>query len=92
MDHVGVPAGQVIADIQQPTGLDVDAGLLTHLPHQRGSQGLPMLDLPAGQRPGPAGAGVLIEQKDLLVIDDNGGDAHSDRRAHGGTVAGEMPR
>jgi hypothetical protein len=66
-------AGQVITHVQQPPRLDHQAGLLADLPHERRAERLPMLDLAAGQRPRPAGVGVLVEQQDLIALDDDGG-------------------
>ena len=54
VNDVSPVAGQVIADVQQAAGLDVQAGLLLHLPHQGSGQGLAFLDLAAGQAPRPA--------------------------------------
>jgi len=39
VDDMGPVPGQVVADVQQAAWLDIQAGLLSHLPHQRGSQG-----------------------------------------------------
>jgi hypothetical protein len=73
MHNVGV-AEQIVADVQQPADRHPDPGLLAHLPHQRSTEGLAFLDLPAGQRPGPPAARVLVEQKDVIVLDDDSGD------------------
>jgi len=73
---VGVAAGQVVTHVQQSPDGDVDPGLLAHLADQCLGQGLALLDLPARQRPGPAGVGVLIEQQDLPVLDDHARDAN----------------
>lgn len=67
-------ARKVVADVQQPTHSHLDPGLLAHLPDQRGTEGLTFLDLPAGQRPGPPAARVLVEQKDVIVLNDDSGD------------------
>jgi hypothetical protein len=66
--------GQVVADVQQPAHRHLDPNLLAHLPDQRGTEGLAFLDLPARQRPGPPAARVLVEQKDVIVRDDDSGD------------------
>jgi hypothetical protein len=66
-------ARQVVADVQQPAHGHLDPGLLAHLPDERGTEGLTFLDLPAGQRPRPPAAGVLLEQKDLIVLNDDSG-------------------
>jgi UTP-glucose-1-phosphate uridylyltransferase len=73
VDDVGA-TGQVVADVQQPTDRNLDPCLLTHLPDQRGAEGLTFLDFPSGQRPGPPAACVLVEQKDVIVLDDDSGD------------------
>ena len=67
-------AGQVIADVQQAADLHLDPSLFAHLLRQRGAERLTLLDLPARQRPGTAAAGVLVEQQDLIVFDDDSGD------------------
>jgi sulfatase-modifying factor enzyme 1 len=67
-------ARQIVADVQEPAHSHLDPGLLTHLPGQRGTEGLTFFDLPAGQRPGPPAAGVLVEQKDVIVLNDDPGD------------------
>lgn len=67
-------ARQIVADVQQPAHRHVDPGLLAHLPHQRGTEGLTLFDLPTGQRPGPPAARVLVEQKDVIVLNDDSGD------------------
>ena len=74
MDDLG---GHVVADIQQPPRLHVEPGFLLHLPHQRLRQGLPGLKLPAGQRPRPPRAGVLVEQQYPAVLDDDPRHANS---------------
>jgi hypothetical protein len=66
--------GQIVTDVQQPTDCHLDAGLLAHLPDQRGTEGLTLLDLPAGQRPSPPAARVLVEHKDAIVLNDDSGD------------------
>jgi hypothetical protein len=71
---VGAAARQMIAHVQQTAHLHLQAGLLTHLPDQRGGQGLALLDLPARQRPRPAGIGVLVEQQNAAVLNDNPSD------------------
>jgi len=73
---MGAVTGQMVADVQQPAGLDVQAGLLPHLPDQGVSQGLTLLDLAAGQAPGPPGIGVLVQQQDAVVFDDHAGHSH----------------
>lgn len=73
VDDMGAVARQVIADVEQPAGRYLDTGLLAHLPHQRLGQALPGLDLPTGQGPRPACVGVLVEQQDLVVLDDDSG-------------------
>jgi hypothetical protein len=67
-------AGKIVADVQQPAHGHLGPGLLAHLRGQRGAERLTFLDLPAGQRPGPPTARVLIEQKDVIVLDDDSGD------------------
>jgi hypothetical protein len=66
--------GQVVADVQQPAYRHLDPGLLAHLPDQRGTDGLTFLDLPAGQRPGPPAARVLVEKQDVIILNDDSGD------------------
>lgn len=85
---VGATSGQVIAHIQQPAHLDVEAGLLTHLPGQGRGQRLAFLDLAARQRPGTAGVGVLVEQQQVAVLDDDAGDSD----LHSGNVSEQVPR
>ncbi len=79
---VGVATGQVVAHVQEPARLHVDACLLAHLPHQGVADGLARLDLPAGQRPGAASVGVLVQKQNLVVLDDDAGDTY----LHPGTV------
>ena len=67
-------AGQVVADVQQPAHGHLDPGLLAHLPDQSAAEGLTFPDLPTGQRPRPPAARVLVEQKDVIVINDDPGD------------------
>jgi hypothetical protein len=79
VNHVGAVTRQVITDIQQPARLDVQAGFLPHLPHQRSGQGLTVLNLAAGQAPRAPGIGVLVEQQDPVVFDNQAGHAHMHR-------------
>jgi hypothetical protein len=67
---------QVVADIQQAAGLDLQAGFLAHLPHEGCGQGLALFDLAAGQAPCPPCVGVLVQQQDAIVLDDDAGHAH----------------
>ena len=76
VNDMSAVAGQMVADIQQPAGLDIQAGLLPHLPDQGGSQSLTLLDLAARQAPGPPGIGVLVQQQDAVVFDDHAGHSH----------------
>ena len=76
MNHVGAVAGQVVAHIQQAPRLDLQAGFLSHLAHESGGQGLAFFDLAAGQAPRPAGIGVLVQQQDAVVLDDDAGHSH----------------
>lgn len=62
-----VPSGSKI--VEQPAALDLDAGLLPHLPDQGLGQRLAVLDLAARQAPGTRAVGVLVEQQNLLVLD-----------------------
>jgi hypothetical protein len=80
--------GQIVADVQQPTDCHLDPGLLAHLPDQRGTEGLTFFDLPAGQRPGPPAARVLVEQKDAIILDDDSGDPNM----HGPNLSQETSR
>jgi hypothetical protein len=43
--------GEVVANVQEADRLDVEAGLLLHLPDQRLSKGLAVLQFAARQRP-----------------------------------------
>lgn len=70
---VGVAAGQVVAQVQQPADADVDAGLLPHLPRQRVAERFALLDLSARQGPGAAGVGVLVQQQNPVVLDEDAG-------------------
>jgi hypothetical protein len=72
--HDVATTGQVVADVQQPADRHLDPGLLAHLPHQCVTEGLTFLDLPTGQRPGPPGTRVLVEQKDVIVLNDDSSD------------------
>ncbi len=76
MNHAGAVAGKVVAHLQQPPGLDLQAGLLPHLPHQGSGQGPAVLDLTAGQAPRPPRIRVLVQQQDATVLDDDAGHAH----------------
>jgi hypothetical protein len=69
-------ARQIVADVKEPAHGHLDPGLLAHLPDQCGTEGLTFLNLPAGQRPGPPAAGVLVEQKDAIVLNDDSGDTN----------------
>ena len=61
VNHVGAVAGQMITHVQEPARLDLQAGLLPHLPHQRGSQGaVPVVPHSGQSGAGPAG-GVSAE-------------------------------
>ncbi|OLT34379.1 hypothetical protein BJF79_07370 [Actinomadura sp. CNU-125] len=84
---MGAAAGQVVTDVQQPARFDVQASLLPHLPDERVGERLPMLDLPTRKRPGPPGVGVLIQQQDPAVLDDDGSNSDSDACAHPRTVS-----
>jgi UTP-glucose-1-phosphate uridylyltransferase len=79
VNDMGPVPRQVVADVQQPARLDIQAGLLPHFPHQRGSQGLAVLHLAARQAPRPARISVLVQQQDAVVLDDNPGHAHTHR-------------
>jgi hypothetical protein len=85
---VGAAAGQVIAHVQQAADLDFESGLLAHLPHQCIGQRLTLLDLAAGQGPRPSGIGVLVEQKDVVVLDDDS----CDPNFHLGNLSQEVAR
>ena len=76
VDYVRPVARQMVTDVQQPTGLDLQAGLLAHLPHQGGGEGLAFLDLAARQAPRPPGVSVLVQQQNAIVLDDDAGHAH----------------
>ncbi|GGU89929.1 hypothetical protein GCM10010182_00450 [Actinomadura cremea] len=86
---VGVAAGEVVADVQQPSRFDGQAGLFPHLPDEGVGERLPVLDLSARERPGSAGVGVLVQQQDPAVLDQDRGDSDSDGCAHPGTVSGD---
>jgi hypothetical protein len=79
VDDMGPVPGQVVADVQQAARLDIQAGLLPHLPHQRGGQGLAVLHLAARQAPRPARISVLVQQQDAVVLDDDPGYAYTHR-------------
>lgn len=74
--HVHHVGGQVVAHVEETADLDVQPGLFVHLPHQGVGQALANLDLPSGKRPGPLGVGVLVEQQQTVVLDENAGDAY----------------
>ncbi len=73
----------VITYVQHPADLDNDAGLLPDFPHQRLGEGLAILDLPAGKAPGAIAIGVLVQQQNPVVLDDDPGYADM----HPATVA-----
>jgi hypothetical protein len=54
-----------------PPMRSASAGLLAHPPHQGPGQGLAFLDLAARQAPRPPSPGVLVQQQDTAVLDDD---------------------
>jgi len=67
-----------VADSRADVGR-LNPGLLAHLPDQCAAEGLALLDLAARKRPGAPGPGVLVQQQDLVILDDDSGnpDIHS---------------
>jgi hypothetical protein len=56
-----------------PLRKSLNPGLLAHLPDQCAAEGLALLGLAARKRPGAPGPGVLVQQQDLVILDEDSG-------------------
>jgi hypothetical protein len=75
MHDVSLAVRKVIAKIQEPPDLDVQAGFLAHLSYQRRSKGFAFFQSPSGQRKS-AETSTLAQEQDPVFFDHDAGDAN----------------
>ena len=74
---VGDHVGRVAVDADDAGDLDLDPGLLAHLPHEGVANALADLNPAAGER--PLAVVAALDQEDALVVEHHAGDRRDER-------------